>query len=145
MARNPVKDRVAIIGVGSTGFTRRDERRALASGLEAATRAIRDAGVRAADIDGVIAVAEPSAPSPQMVASSLGLETVTHWTRPAPVVMFAIVDAVNAISSGSADTVLVLSSVRRSPPHGSRTLAGAGLAKPADSCASTGWRRRTAC
>jgi 3-oxoacyl-[acyl-carrier-protein] synthase III len=99
MARNPVKDRVAIVGVGSTGFTRHDERSALASGLEAATRAIRDAGLRAADIDGVIAVAEPSATGPQMVASSLGLETVTHWTRPAPVVMFAIVDAVNAIFS----------------------------------------------
>jgi acetyl-CoA acetyltransferase len=115
MARNPVKDRVAIVGVGSTGFTRTNERSALALGLDAATQAIRDAGLRAADIDGVVAVAEPGAPSPPLLASSLGLDTVTHWTRPAPVVMFAIVDAVNAIFSGSADTVLVVSSMLRLP------------------------------
>jgi len=113
--RNPVKDRVAIVGVGSTGFTRTNERSALALGLDAATQAIRDAGLRAADIDGVVAVGEPGAPGPPMFASSLGLDTVTHWTRPAPVVMFAIVDAVNAIFSGSADTVLVVSSMLRLP------------------------------
>jgi len=115
MARNPVKDRVAIVGVGSTGCTRTNERSALALGLDAATQAIRDAGLRAADIDGVVAVGEPGAPSPQMFASSLGLDTVTHWTRPAPVVMFAIVDAVNAIFAGAADTVLVVASMLRLP------------------------------
>ena len=115
MVRNPVKDRVAIVGIGSTGFTRTNERSALALGLDAATRAIRDAGLRATDIDGVVAVAEPGAPTPQMFASSLGLDTVTHWTRPSPVVMFAIVDAVNAIYSGCADTVLVVSSMLRLP------------------------------
>jgi acetyl-CoA acetyltransferase len=113
--RNPVKDQVAIVGIGSTGFTRTNERSALALGLEAATRAIRDAGLRAADVDGLVAIAEPGAPSPAMFASSLGLDTLTHWTRPAPVVTFAIVDAVNAIHSGSADTVLVVSSMLRLP------------------------------
>jgi acetyl-CoA acetyltransferase len=123
MARNPVKDRVAIVGVGSTGFTRASESSALALGLDAATRAIRDAGLRAADVDGVVAVAEPGAPGPQLLASSLGLEQVTHWTRPAPVVMFAIVDAVNAIFAGHADTVLVVSAMLRRP-SGSRGVAG---------------------
>ena len=113
--RNPAKDRVAIVGVGSTGFTRTSERSALALGLDAATRAIRDAGLRASDIDGVIAIGEPGAPSPPMFASSLGLGTLTHWTRPAPVILFAIVDAVNAIFAGSADTVLVVSAMLRLP------------------------------
>jgi acetyl-CoA acetyltransferase len=115
MVRNPVKDQVAIVGVGSTGFSRAGGRSALALALDAATRAIRDAGLRAADVDGVVAVAEPGAPSPQMLASSLGLDTVTHWTRPSPVVLFAIVDAVNAIFAGCADTVLVVSSILRMP------------------------------
>src|SRR5262245_1904494 len=115
MVRNPVKDRVAIVGIGSTGFMRSNQRSALALGLDAATQAIRDAGLRAADIDGVVAVGEPGAPSPQMFASSLGLDAVTHWTRPTPVVMFALVDAVNAIYCGSADTVLVVSSMLRLP------------------------------
>jgi acetyl-CoA acetyltransferase len=114
-SHNPVKDRVAIVGVGSTGFSRTSARSALALGLDAATQAIRDAGLRAADVDGVIAVGEPGAPSPQMFASSLGLDALTHWTRPTPVVMFAIVDAVNAIFSGSADTVLVVSAMLRLP------------------------------
>ena len=115
MPRNPVKDRVAVVGIGSTGFTRTKERSALALALDAATRAIRDAGLRAADIDGVISVAEPGAPSPHVLASSLGLTAVTHWSRPLPVVMFAIIDAVNAIHCGSADTLLVVSSLLRLP------------------------------
>lgn len=114
-SRNPVKDRVAIVGIGSTGFTRTNQRTALALALDAATRAIRDAGLRAADIDGVVAVGEPGAPSPQMLVSSLGLDSVTHWTRPTPVVMFALIDAVNAIFSGCADTVLVVSAMLRLP------------------------------
>jgi acetyl-CoA acetyltransferase len=113
LARNPIKDRIAVVGVGSTGFTRRSERSALALGLEAATMAIRDAGLRAADIDGVVAIGEPGAPAAQTFASALGLDVVTHWSRPAPVVMFAIADAVHAIVAGSADTVLVVSAMLR--------------------------------
>lgn len=113
MARNPVKDQVAIVGIGSTGFSRRNDRSALALALDAATRAIRDAGLGAGDVDGVISIAEPGAPTPQKVASSLGLDMVRHWSRPSPVVMFAIVDAVNAIFTGCADTVLVVSSMLR--------------------------------
>jgi acetyl-CoA acetyltransferase len=106
---------VAIVGVGSTGFSRTNERTALALGLDAATQAVRDAGLTAADVDGIVAIGEPGAPSPQMFASSLGLDALTHWTRPAPVVMFSIVDAANAICAGSADTVLVVSSMLRLP------------------------------
>lgn len=114
-ARNPVKDQVAIVGLGSTGFTRTNERSSLALGLEAATRAIRDAGLRASDVDGVVAVAEPGAPGPPMFASSLGLDSVTHWTKPSPVIGFALVDAVNAIFAGSADVVLIVSAMLRLP------------------------------
>ena len=44
MARNPIKDQVAIVGVGSTGFSRASDRTSLSLALEAATAAIRDAG-----------------------------------------------------------------------------------------------------
>jgi len=115
MARNPVKDRVAIVGVGSTGFTRSSERSPLALALGAATQAIRDAGLTARDVDGIVAIGEPGAHGPPMLASSLGLDAVKHWTRPSPVVGFALVDAVNAIFAGAADTVLVVSSLLRMP------------------------------
>lgn len=126
-ARNPVKDRVAIAGVGSTGFSRDAGRSALALALDAATRAIGDAGLAAKDVDGVIAIAEPGAPTPQVLASALGLDTVTHWSRPSPVVLFAIADAVNAIHAGSADTVLVVSSLLRRRPSPARDATRAGL------------------
>ena len=115
MTRNPVKDQVAIVGVGSTGFSRSDDRSPLALGLAAATAAIRDAGLTAADVDGIVALGEPGAPAPHTFAGALGLTDVTHFSRPPPVVMFSIVDAVNAIHAGSCDTVLVVSAMLRLP------------------------------
>ena len=113
--RNPIKDQVAVVGVGSTGFSRASDRTSLSLALEACTAAIRDAGLTAADIDGVVATAEPGGPSPAIVGSSLGLDNVTHYTRPAPVAMFSFVDAVNAIASGSCDHVLVVYPFLRLP------------------------------
>jgi acetyl-CoA acetyltransferase len=115
MTRNPIRDQVAISGIGTTGFSRAVDRSSLALALEASTRAIRDAGLRASDINGVVAVAEPGAPGPQMLASSLGIPSVTHFSSPSPVALFAIVDAMNAIFSGSCDTVLVCSAMMRLP------------------------------
>ena len=82
MARNPIKDQVAIVGLGTTGFTRTSDRSALAMALEASTQAIRDAGLTAADIDGVVSIAEPGAPGPEMLATSLGLTDVSSEYEP---------------------------------------------------------------
>ncbi len=115
MARNPIKDQVAIVGIGTTGFTRTSDRTPMANALDASTKAIRDAGLTAADIDGVVCVNEPGAPGPEALASALGLQNVTHFTKPTPVVMNAVVDAMNAVFSGSCDTVLVCSTMLRLP------------------------------
>lgn len=112
MARNPVKDQIAIVGVGSTGFSRdsgHHSRDSLAA--RAAIAAIEDAGLSKADIDGVCG----TTPSAARMVSLLGLPEVTHYTnQPSPVV-FTIVDAMNAVFSGSADTVLAYHSMYRSP------------------------------
>ena len=115
MARNPVKDQVAIVGVGSTGFDRHGTRTSAALATEAATAAILDAGLTARDIDGVVSTGEPGAPPPQLLAAMLGLTEVTHYPRSTSVVMFALIDAINAVFSGSADTVLVYNPVLRLP------------------------------
>lgn len=115
MTRNPIKDIVAIVGVGTTGFTRSSDHSSLALALDASTRAIRDAGLAAADINGVVSVAEPGAPGPETLATALGLANVTHFSKPTPVVMNSIVDAMNALFAGSCDTVLVCSSMLRLP------------------------------
>jgi acetyl-CoA acetyltransferase len=113
--RNALKDHVAVVGIGSTGFSRSSDKTALTLALEASTAAIRDAGLTAADVDGVIATGEPGGPSPALVGSSLGLDNVTHFTRPAPVAMFSFVDAVNAVYSGSCDVALVVYPFLRLP------------------------------
>ncbi len=115
MIRNPIKDQIAIVGVASTGFLRTSDRTPLANALDASTMAIRDAGLTAADINGVVCTNEPGAPGPEALATALGLENVTHFTKPTPVVMNSIVDAMNAVFSGSCDTVLVCASMLRLP------------------------------
>jgi acetyl-CoA acetyltransferase len=116
MVRNPAKDKVAVVGVGSTGFLRDAGGRSSASlAAEASVQAIRDAGLRRDEIDGVVTAAEPGAPAPHQLASILGIPDVGHHARPAPVAGFAFIDAVNAIFSGSCDAVLVCFSFLRTP------------------------------
>ncbi len=115
MVRNPIKDQVAIVGVGTTGFLRTSDRTPFANALDASIQAIRDAGLTAADINGVVCTNEPGAPGPEALATALGLENVTHFTKPTPVVMNSIVDAMNAVFSGSCDTVLVCATMLRLP------------------------------
>jgi acetyl-CoA acetyltransferase len=112
--RNPVKDKVAIVGVGSTGFRREVPGRTSASlATEAAVKAIRDAGLSTTDIDGIVSTGEEGAPDPQMLAGMMGLSAVTHYPRSTQVIGFALVDAMNAIFAGSATTVLVYNSLLR--------------------------------
>ena len=105
--RNPLKDQVAVVGVGSTGFSRSSDASALDLLTHAAVAAIRDAGFSAADIDGVVVANEPGGVAPNVLASALGLPKVTHFARPTPVAMFAFSDAVHAVFSGACDAVLV--------------------------------------
>jgi acetyl-CoA acetyltransferase len=113
--RYPIKDQVAIAGVGSTGFTRSSGRSSLSLALEASTKAILDAGLTAADVDAVFVLGEGGAPTPQLLASSLGVDEVTYFSRPTPVVMFSIIDAMSALHAGVCDTALVVSSMLRLP------------------------------
>jgi acetyl-CoA acetyltransferase len=114
--RTPAKDQVAFVGVGTTGFRRDAGGRSSASlAAEASVAAIRDAGLSANDIDGVVVAAEVGAPAPHQLASMLELATVTHHSRPAAVAGFAVIDAVNAIVAGACDTVLVCLSMLRTP------------------------------
>ena len=115
MTRYPIKDQVAIVGVGSTGFSRSGGRSSLSLALEAATTAITDAGLTAGDIDGVVATGEPGASGANMLASSLGLTQLTHHSRPAPVVMFSVIDAMHAVFSGLCENVLLVSAMLRLP------------------------------
>src|SRR5262245_16324330 len=53
-SKNPLMDKVAIVGLGSTKYGRNLEQTPLELGFEAAIKAVKDAGVKKEDIDGVI-------------------------------------------------------------------------------------------
>ena len=115
MARTPAKDQVAIVGVGSTGFRRAGDLSPAALGAHAAVAALRDAGLTAADVDGVLVTAEPGAPSTHQMAGILGIQDVVHHARPTPVAGFGLIDAVNAIAAGACDTVLLVFAMLQAP------------------------------
>jgi acetyl-CoA acetyltransferase len=115
MSRNPIKDQISFAGIGTTGFSRTSDHSSLALALDASTKAIRDAGLTKADINGVVSTNEPGAPGPEMLATALGLPNVVHYSKPTPVVMNSVIDAMNAIFAGSCDTVLMCSSMLRAP------------------------------
>lgn len=157
--RYPIKDQIAIVGVGSTVFHRDAGGRSPASlACEASIQAIHDAGMTKADIDGVVGVLEPGAPRSNQMAALLELPRVTHHSSPMPVAMFGIVDAMTAIFSGQCESALVYYAFTRLPWN-SRSAAqdpfrryfltmGAGTAKPPlpdsidPSAAYTAWASR---
>ena len=157
-ARYPIKDQIAIVGLGSTAFSRDAGGRSPASlACEAAIQAIHDAGMTKADIDGVVGVLEPGAPRANQMTALLELPNVTHHSGPMPVAMFGLIDAMTAIFSGQCENVLVYYAFTRLPWN-SRSAAqdpfrryfnmGGGTAKPPmpesidPSAAYTAWASR---
>ena len=112
MSGNPIKDKVAFAGVGSTGFSRdANGRSRLDLALEACIKAIDDSGLKKEDINGVVG----TAPQAHLIASSLGLPEVTHHSNQPMPLVFGVTDAMNAIFSGSADAVLLFHALYRAP------------------------------
>ena len=114
--RNPMRDEIAIVGVGSTEFSRDAGGVSPAAlGAEACVAAIHDAGIDRREIDGVVGALEPGAPRANQMSAILGLEDITHHSSPMPVAVFALVDAMTAIFSGQCDTVLLYYAFTRAP------------------------------
>jgi acetyl-CoA acetyltransferase len=131
---NPIKDRIAIVGVGSAGY-RRDAGGISGAGLayHACTRAIRDAGLTRADIDGICTssvwdntpdrTVVDIRPRANQLAAALGLSDVTHFSNVSPVIGFHLSDAANAVFAGECETVLVSHTVFRAPQHSRQAMA----------------------
>ena len=114
--RNPIRDEIAIVGLGSTEFSRDAGGRSAASlAAEACINAIQDAGIDKSEIDGIVGALEPGAPRPNQMSSILGLSDITHHSSPMPVAVFGLVDAMAAIFSGQCDTVLLYFAFTRLP------------------------------
>ncbi len=108
--RNPVTDRVAIVGVGTAPYSREGNERTPGSlAIDACTRAIRDAGLTAGDIDGICgsAVAAP------YIQTALGIPATTWWANLEGPCGAHVIAAMNAVYAGTCNTALVYHSVFR--------------------------------
>lgn len=109
---NPIMDKVAIVGVGTTEYTRHSSDRSAQSFiLEACVNAIRDSGIDRDDIDGICASGMPA----YQVQSALGIPEITWWDNVQVPTSFLLIQAMNAVLSGSAKAVLVCHGVYRTP------------------------------
>lgn len=115
MARNPLKDTLAVVGVGSTAYGRDLGRTELSLGLEAAVRALADAGIDRQQVDGICG----SGMTPLAMGGAgflslqgaLGIERTT-WVKNGWLGS-AFVYAAEAVFSGLCDTVLVVQTYLR--------------------------------
>lgn len=104
------RDRCAIAGIGETSYTKRSGVSELSLALEACTAALEDAGLPASAVDGVVRN-DFDLVTHNELADALGIADLTYWgvagaggsAAPAQVAQ-----AVAAIESGQASTVLVL-------------------------------------
>jgi acetyl-CoA acetyltransferase len=115
MARNPIRDKVAVVGIGSTPYGRDLQRTALSLGIEAALKAIDDAGIDRHEIDGLCGSGmDPLAMGGAGFLSlqgALGIEKTT-WVKNGWLGS-SFVYAAEAVFSGLCDIALVVQTSMR--------------------------------
>ena len=103
------RDRCAIVGIGSTDFSRQSGRSDLTLAAQAALAAISDAGLTPADIDGIVRC-DMDTVYHHDLAHTIGIDNLTYWSQVGPggvAPCGMIGQAVGAIMSGQATAVLV--------------------------------------
>jgi len=105
----PLADRCAIVGVGNTAYTRGTDRSTLDLHLEAALRALDDAGLTPAEVDGVMPSASAGRCAEDFIRNlglrDLAFSSTVHMGGASTVA--SIQSACLAISAGLASCVLV--------------------------------------
>ena len=109
--RYPARDQVAIVGIGTTPFSRDSGRSELSLVLEACQNAIKDAGLTKHDIDGLSGDIFRN----EIVQSALGIPE-TGWSVSCLTAFnIQMTNAMMAVASGVCETVLVHHSMYRTP------------------------------
>ncbi len=130
------QDRCAIVGIGSTEFSRNSQRSVLTLATEASSAALADAGLSPNDVDGIVRCDHDHVTHNDLVCS-LGIPNLTYQGQVGPggVGPCAMVgQAVAAILSGQATTVLLY----RSLNGRSEVRFGSGTAGARDAAATVG-------
>ncbi|EID11786.1 thiolase C-terminal domain-containing protein [Mycolicibacterium phlei] len=104
MARNSMKDQVAIAGAATTGFVAKNSGRTQTSlAAEAAIAVIERCGLTRTDIDGLCG----SWPSAPVLQSALGIPEVTWFGNPVIPLVDHVATAASAVHAGLCEVVLV--------------------------------------
>lgn len=112
-SRNPAKDQVAIASASTTGFAATNTNRSqLSYAAEACVGALRAAGLKASDVDGIIGSSSPSAPELQQ---ALGIPAITYFANPPIPIVNQLAAAVAAVHSGLCNVALVYHAAYRLP------------------------------
>ncbi|MCC7168589.1 MAG: thiolase [Rhodospirillales bacterium] len=104
-----LKDKYAIAGIGYTDFTAKSGRTVLDLALEACSKAMADAGVGAADVDGVISYHFNDSVPSIAVATGLGLPEARYaveFSSGGNAANLIVLSAAAAIEAGLSKTVL---------------------------------------
>ena len=103
---NPLRDQVAVIGVGTTPYVRDGGTRSRgALVIDACIAALNDAGLQPGDIDGLCGGAAQA--SPQYVQSGLGIPVLRWWSTPPMPMSLPILEAAHAVFAGACSTAVV--------------------------------------
>ena len=121
-----LKDRCAIVGVGETVYNRDSGRTELDMAVEAANRAIADAGLVPQDIDGIVKFTADSTPQGEL-AACLGIPYLRYYGELGPLGGAAcglVIQSAMAVAQGLVNNVLVYRSVngRSGQRYGSGTV-----------------------
>lgn len=112
----PIGNRTAITGIGWTAFSRSADRSVLGLATEASLRAVRDAGLRTADIDGVVTYFHnQDTIAPRQLVQALGLEDCSFQVMSAlggGWACAAVATASMAIHAGLCQNVLVFRAMK---------------------------------
>src|SRR5262249_34543745 len=119
MSRDPIQDKVAIVGLGYTPYSRDSQKSPLHLAVDASRTAIRDAGLKAKDIDGIAGFGLRA----DLVQGALGIPEVTYYLQPIlPPFFQALFAAMHAVHAGMCETALVFH-VAYVGAHNSRAAA----------------------
>jgi len=127
--------RAAVVGIGQTAFSRKDDRSELQLAAEAAYAALEDAGLKSADVDGMITYAIDPTDEIGMIRC-LGVTDLAFTTRlpgAGAAAAATIHQAMAAVTSGVCEVVLVWRSINQGvnyrygkPQTGGAWLPGSG-------------------
>jgi acetyl-CoA acetyltransferase len=115
---------VAIVGVGTTPYERRSTKTTAELVADACRAAIVDAGLEAADVNGLCGSRNQASPS--LVQRTLGIPALTWWSTPSIPFSLLLGDAVNAVQAGACEVAVVYQAQSRGgarPPTAPRPEA----------------------